>query len=264
MLVLASVTVLTLDYHGEANRAITHLRNGVQVALSPVQRVISDLLHPVGDVVAGAFLYGSVQAQNVRLEQEVGQLDQRLAESSVAAAQVAQVDALDHLGFVGDLASVDAEVISAPSSNFEYTLEINRGTSAGVGPGMPVVGAKGFVGTVLTASSSTAVVLLAADARSRIGVRLGTSTSSAALAIASGQGPGHPLLASTSGFNPRVGEMAFTSGLFGELYPPGLPVGVVSAVRSSPGGLGDSVLIRPLVDVSSLGYVGVVIWTPPA
>ena len=33
MLVLASLTVLSLDYHGEASRGITHVRNGVADAL---------------------------------------------------------------------------------------------------------------------------------------------------------------------------------------------------------------------------------------
>ena len=37
-LLLVSVTVLTLDYRGEASRAIGHVRNGFAQVVSPFQR----------------------------------------------------------------------------------------------------------------------------------------------------------------------------------------------------------------------------------
>ncbi len=264
MLVLASVTVLTLDYHGEANHALGHVRNGVRDALSPIQRVISDVLHPIGNVFAGAFRYGSLQTQNQRLQDQVSALSLRLAQSAGAATQLQQLEALDHLHFTGSIPGVVGRVISAPTSDFQYTLEIDRGTSSGIGPGMPVVGGKGFVGTVLSASSGVATIQLVTDARSRIGVRFGASSDPNALGVLSGQGPDNRLATTTTHFAPKMGQVAYTSGLAGELYPPGLPVGVVTSSRPASGGLAQSVEVTPLVDIQALQFVRVLLWTPPA
>ena len=264
MLVLASVTILTLDYHGEANRALGHVRNGFRSALAPIQRAISDVLHPIGDVFAGAFRYGTLQSANQRLQDQVGSLSQQLEASSAATSQLRQIASLDHLSWTGITESVLARVTSAPTSNFDYTLEIDQGTSAGVGPGMPVVGGKGFVGTVLSASSHTATVQLVSDPRSHVGVRFGTSANANAIAVASGQGPNQPLASSTTGYVPLRGELVFTSGLTGELYPPGLPVGVVASARPEAGNLSETVVITPLVDIPALEYVRVLLWNPPA
>jgi rod shape-determining protein MreC len=43
---------------------------------------------------------------------------------------------------------------------------------------------------------------------------------------------------------------------------PGVPVGTVVSVQSSPGSLTQTALVRPFVDFTSLGVVGVVVQVP--
>lgn len=267
MLVLASVTVLTLDYHGEANTLITRARTSVGDALAPIQRVIADVLHPIGDAVAGSVHYGALQRQNQVLEGQIGALRREVQADDEASAEAKVLLRLDHLPFVGNLAHRDATVISGPTSDFEDTLEIDQGTSSGVAPGMPVVGGSGFVGTVISAGRSQAVVRLLQDARSAIGVRLGLTGND--VGVITGQGRQSKLSLQLFSTNSPIhrGEYAYTSGTSAagvSAYPSGIPVATVTAVHRSPGGLGVDVTLAPLVDPTTLEYVAVLLWTPPA
>lgn len=267
MLVLASITVLTLDYHGEANRGLTRVRNGVLDGLAPLQRGIAAVLHPVGDVVAGAAHYGSLQQQNQALQQQIGYLRREVAADNVASAQAREVLKLEALPFVGNTRQVDAEVISGPTSDFTYTLEIDKGTASGIGVGEPVVGAKGFVGTVVSAGASSAQVRLLQDTASDVGVKLGTAGT--ATGVVTGQGRdsalGLQILAGAS--TVHRGEWAYTSGTSAagaSAYPAGIPVATVTAVHRSAGGFNDTFTLEPLVNPATLQYVAVLQWLPPA
>lgn len=267
MLVLASITVLTLDYHGEASRAITHVRNGVVDVLAPIQRAIAATLHPVGDVVSGAFHYGQLQSQNAQLRVEQGALERQLYADRYASAVALEERDLEGQSYVANMASVPAEVIENSTSNFEYTVEIDRGTSSGVGDGMPVVGLKGLVGRVENAAKSTATVQLLTDKASSIGV----VDSANNLYELAGEGEGNPLALQSFGSSPgplRVGSMLLTSGQRNgqpaSAYPPGIPVGVVHSAHVASGGLSTTASVTPIVDLDNLQYVVVLQWPPPA
>jgi len=262
MLLLASITVITIAYRGEARNAITSVRNGAGDALAPVQRVVAAVLHPIGNLFAGAVNYGGALSENQRLQLEVGTLRRQLIQAQMAQEQLDQLRSDQHLPFAAGIPTVMAQVISSPASNFDLTIEIDRGTSDGVGVGMPVVSGVGMVGTVISAGRTTAVVQLLTDPRSSIGVRFGPAN----VAIAQGQGADNPLQlqdvseASTT----RRGAPVVTSGLDTAAYPSGIPVGTVSSVRHPGGSLTSQVLVTPLVNLSVLQYVAVLQWLAPA
>jgi rod shape-determining protein MreC len=262
ILLLASITVITLAYKGEARRAVTSVRNGAGDVFSPIQRGIAAVLHPVGNLFAGMADYGGALSENQRLQLEVGQLRRQLMEAQQAQAKLDQLQADQNLPFLDGIPEVLAQVISSPSSNFDLTIELDRGTSNGVGVGMPVVSGAGLVGSVIAAGQDTSVVQLITDQRSDVGVRFGTGN----VAVAQGQGEGDPLqledLSETSATSP--GALVVTSGLDVAAYPAGIPVGTVSSVRHPGGSLTSEVLVTPLVNVSALQYVAVLQWLSPA
>jgi rod shape-determining protein MreC len=262
ILLLASITVITVAYKGEARRATTSVRDGAADVVSPIQRAIAAVLHPVGNFFAGMTDYGGALAENQRLQLEVGQLRRQLIESQQAKAQLDQLQADEDLPFVDGIPEVLAEVISSPSSNFQLTIEIDRGTSNGVGVGMPVVSGIGLVGSIIAAGGHTAVVQLVTDPRSDVGVRFGSGN----VAVAQGQGEGDPLeledVSETSATT--TGAAVVTSGLDVAAYPSGIPVGTVSSVRHPGGSLTTDVLVTPLVNASALQYVAVLQWLSPA
>jgi rod shape-determining protein MreC len=263
MLVLASITALTLDYRGSVAHGITHVRNGFHDALSPIQRGISFVLNPVGDVFAGAVHYGSLEHQNQALRTELGNLRRQLETDRFAKSQSEDVLTLAKLPYINGIPWIPAEVIGPATSNFEETLEIDKGTSDGAGPGMPVVGESGLVGVVKTASSHTATVLLVTDASSSIAVRVGTGSG---LYRAQGAGRGHELNLSFVGGSTaaKKGELVYTSGLAGGAIPAGIPIGVVASVRSSPTSVAASISVTPIVNFVDLQYVDVLQWMQPA
>ena len=127
---------------------------------------------------------------------------------------------------------------------------------------MPVVSTGGLVGTVGTASSSTATVILVDNAGVSTPVRIGTD----GLYRALGQGRAKPLLLSYVGGSTSIhdGQVAYTSGLGGGGLPAGIPVGVVSSVKVSPAGNTTAVTVTPIVNFDQLQYVDVLEWLEPA
>ncbi len=261
MLVLASVTVLTLDYHGQASHAITDVRNAVRDVISPIQRGVAAVLHPVGDVFSGTFNYGSLETQNQQLREELGQIRLKLTADAYASAEAARVLSLAHLPFVAGIPLIPAEVIDDSTSSFQSTVELDRGTSSGVGPGMPVVANAGLVGSVISASSSTATVLLETDSSSSIPASVGAT----GLYRVLGAGYGRPLTLDYVAGSTAVtrGELVYTSGLGGGAIPAGIPLGVVRSVRVSPEGLSTAVTATPVVNLNDLQFVDVLEWLEP-
>jgi len=136
-------------------------------------------------------------------------------------------------------------VISSPSSNFDLTIEINRGTSNGVGveclssPERP--GRRRHLGRITHLGCPAGD-----DPRSQVGVRFGTGD----VAVAEGQGDDNPLQledVSETSVTHR-GAPVVTSGLDIAAYPSGIPVGTVSSVRHTGGSLTSQVLVTPLVN----------------
>lgn len=262
ILLLASITVITIAYKGEARHVIGSVRNGAADVFAPLQRGVAAALHPIGNLFAGMADYGGALAENQRLQFEVGNLHRELLEAQQAQSQLDQLKAEENLPFAYGIPEVSAEVISTPQSNFDLTIEIDRGTSEGVGVGMPVVSGAGLVGSVISAAGDTALVQLITDPRSDVGVRFGNGN----VAVAQGQGQGSPLQlqdVSETGTT-RRGAPVVTSGLDVAAYPSGIPVGTVSTVRHAGGSLTSEVLVSPLVNVSVLQYVDVLQWLSPA
>lgn len=267
MLVLASVTVLSLDYHGEANRVISSVRTKIADGLAPIQRAFADALHPIGDAVAGAFHYGALQRTNEALQSEIGQLRQQVAADQQASAEYKALIALDKLPFVGSVPRRDADVLTGPTSNFEDTIEIDEGTQAGIAPGMPVVGGNGFVGTVLSSGRNHAFVQLLQDPRTTVAVRIGTSGNDIGVVTGAGRNTNLSVDLFSTSAPIHKGEWAYTSGTSSSgvsAYPAGIPVATVTAVHVTSGGLGESVTLAPLVNPDTLQYAAVLLWTPPA
>lgn len=231
-----------------------------RAVVSPLVAVVRGVTRPVGDAVEGIFNYGDVVAQNHRLREELAALQLRDEERGFASTQAAEIESLDRLPFVGSLPTVTAALTSQNLSDFSATIEIDKGTDAGVLAGMPVVGAGGLVGTVTSATRGGATVTLLTDATSSIAVTFGHGGE----AVLRGEGNGAALAAEFVPPNAPVrdGETFYTSGLRGGLYPAGIPVGTVSGSVARRGATQLSVSVAPLADLDGLAYVDVVLWEP--
>jgi len=259
VLVLMSLTLMTIDNMGGGT--VGDLRGGAQDVLSPAQSAASDLASPVTSFVHGVLDYSRVRDDNARLRAQVTDLQGRQVKDRYLEQENKDLHAQLGLDFLGDIKTVTAQVVGGATSSFQLTITIDRGMSAGVVRGMPVVSSTGLVGRVSRVSAHQATVLVVTDASAHVGVQL---TPSAALGVASGQGSGRGLdvtLVGPSNDVP-VGAAAVTSGLAGSPYPRGVPVGRVTASEPRPGPKARVVTLRPVVDLNHLSYVDVLIWAP--
>jgi rod shape-determining protein MreC len=262
ILVLAAVTIITLDARGGFHRITSGVRSVASDAFAPVRSGVDDIIEPVGSFLAGSVHYGAVRQQNQKLEQEISALRQAKASLQDAEQALSQQSALLKLPFVGNLQTVPAEVTNYGTSDFAATIDISVGRDNGVQLGMPVVGVGGLVGQVVQANHSTATVRLITDGQASVGVRYGPPPGM--LGLLTGQGWGKPLDADFVVSNTAVtdGEIFTTSGLQGALFPFGIPVAKVVSHHNGTASSQESVTLQPLADLAHLRYVSVVLWGP--
>ena len=262
VLILSSVTLITIGYRGgRVSSAIESARGGVRDAFSPLQRATDSVLQPVGNFFEGMIHYGDLKAENARLREENGRLQGQVVAADQATRDLAAISALDHITFVGNVARVDARVIDTTSSNFQLTVEIDKGRDQGVDKDMPVIAGAGLVGKVIEASRTRATVLLLSDTNFAVGVR---DVATQDVAVAAGQGEGHPLTIENepSGAKLAVGDTLVTSGVGSSTYPGGIPVGMVATATTPTGALAQDVTVKPVVDFGRLEFVSVLQWAP--
>ncbi len=266
LLVLTALSLLTLDYRGADHGVLGKVRDGVRDAFAPVQDVSDKALAPVGDVVGGILHYGDVQAENRRLRDENASLRGSVMRADDAIRENrALLDQLN-LSFVGDVPRVNARVVADSPSNFELTIEIDKGTSDGVAVGMPVVTGAGLLGRVVDTSKRRSMVEVLTQEAFSVGVRLAAAGSpdSGVVGVANGRGYHRPMTVDLidPGVKIAKGDLFVTSGLQQSRYPPGIPVATVVSATSRPNALQQDVDVEPVADLRRLAFVAVLQWSP--
>jgi rod shape-determining protein MreC len=258
-LVLTSVTVITLDARDDGAGVVDRVRDTATDAFAPVRDAAGAVLSPVGNVFSGITNYDDLEDEVARLRSELAERRVAPAQARDAEAQLDELLAQAELAWVRDYSQVPARVVSAPVSNFEQTIELDKGRRDGIAVDMPVIASGGLVGRVVDVSGKRSVVRLITDPRSAIGVRIGAA---AETGIAEGEGPGRSLSVGFVEVNAEVkrGDLAITSGLEGgsDLYPADVPVGRVVRARKIEGALQQRVELEPLADVGHLRFVKVI------
>ncbi len=260
MLILAGITLVTLDSRSGGKGWTGSARSRVQDAFAPVQSATHSVLRPVGDFFTGAIHYSDLKNENSRLRDQLAKARSQQAQAADAERELQLLLDQQHLAFVGNTPSVGAGVVDTSSSNFEESIQIDRGKDAGIAVNMPVVTGAGLVGRVAAVSAKRATVLLVTDPTFGVGVRLPTGET----AVASGTGRDNPIRVNLiqPGIKLAVGDMMVTSGLQLERFPKDIPVGKVHSVSQVPGALQEAVTITPVVDLSRLEFVQVLQWSP--
>jgi rod shape-determining protein MreC len=159
-----------------------------------------------------------------------------------------------------------AATVIAVGQGYGQTVTLDAGSRDGVRPQETVLDGHGLVGTVTAVNARTCTVLLATDATAVVGVTL---ASSGKIGWVTGPGKSRSgsgllrlqVLDANAVLSP--GEQLVTSASVRDRpYVPGVPVGVISKVENRAGSLTALALVRPYVDFTSLGVVGIVVAPP--
>jgi rod shape-determining protein MreC len=265
-MVLACLTLMTLDLVGGESSPVDGARRLVGEAYAPVATGVDTVLSPF--LAVSGWLrtqdrlvedVDRLQAENDRLRGDLSTLDfdrNRLVEYDGLTATAEQI------GY----ALVPARVIGVGAAQtFSRTVTIDAGTRAGLRPDLTVVSAAGLVGRVIRVTSSTATVLLVVDADSTVGGRVGSSMK---IGFLHGRGDLGDFGSTArldlelvdQGAVPAKGETVVTWGSQdGAPYVAGVPVGTVRSVYSSVRDTTQRAVVDPFVDFGALDLVGVVV-----
>lgn len=260
VLLLASATILTLDFRGAP--ILDDVRGAAASIFAPVRSSAEQIFEPVSNTWNGIVNYSGLKAKNERLRDRLEAIQGERIRAEEAQQRLRELERQLELPIVPRIEKRAARVVSGPISSFEHASRIDRGSNEGIRVGMPVVTGAGLAGRIVQVTRDQSVVELITVPDTAIGIRLARSGE---IGVAHGTGPSSPLLVE-DGINPDAAiernEAVTTSGLVRSVFPPNLPVGRVVRASLSSSRLTQVVRIEPLADLKNLGYVNVLLWTP--
>jgi len=261
VLLIIAIALITLDFRdGGASPA----RNVGADIFGPIERVTHDVTDPVASLFDSVTGGPSAQSTIASLQQENAELRAQLSSaqlSRTAQQQLAQLLQFDAGGY-----QIMAANVIAAGGGYSDTVTLDVGRNDGIKPDETVLNGSGFVGTVTQVSEDTSTVLLANDASSVIGVQMQGSGEIGAVTGTGKSMSGSPMLRLTL-FDANTalepGQQVNTYASVGDRPEvPGVPVGTIVSVASSPGSLTQTAVVRPFVNFTALGVVGIVVQVP--
>jgi rod shape-determining protein MreC len=239
--VVLSIGLMVID---QRQHRLGALRGALSTAMTPIARVLEAPFSAWENVSS---LFGS----RAGLQQQVEALERARRDDAV---RLQHLEALEHenerLRALLNAAPRDAEksrvghVLRVELDALRRRVLVDRGAADGVTSNEPVIDADGVFGQTTVVGATTAEVIMLSDPNHAIPVQIernGLRT----IAVGTGN-PDHLMLP----YLPRnaeieVGDHLLTSGL-GGVFPPGLPVAIVSEVRRDPS--------QPLVQVRATPF----------
>lgn len=262
LLVAIAFALITVDIRGGRNSPVDGARQAAAAVFGPVENGLSSAVDPVGNAVSAIRDSGNRHDRLARLEKENAALKAKLGSDDRNRSRLNQLDKMLKLIGEGQYGIKGAQVIAiGAAQGFSWTITIDAGANDGIKRDMTVLNGDGLVGRVTTVGPDTSTVLLANDPDFTVGTRMEGSDE---LGFASGQGD-RPLRVELLNAKAEVkkGDRLVTFGSEADKpFVPGVPVGVVSRVEPSNGGLTRTVYVTPYVGFSKLDIVGVVVQAP--
>lgn len=247
LLILVSAAIIVL---GKADRMLfDSLSAETADTLAPVLRTVTRPLGAVGDMIDRVRGFIGTYEENRRLVAE----NQELWRWQQAALNLAD-DNKKLRGLVkavpnASVSYVTARVIANSGGAYVRTVMIDAGGQQHLARGQAAITGEGLVGRLTEVGTRAARVLLITDLNSRIPVTIEGSKTNAVLAGDNSERP--RLIYLSAQDKVKIGDRIVTSGE-GGVFPPGLPVGVVSAIDTA------GPRVEPFVELSQLSYVMIV------
>jgi rod shape-determining protein MreC len=259
VLLLAAVTVISLDFREQSGGPVDRLQRTAISIFGPLQQGVSAVLRPIGGLFSGIWDLRDIRRDNRKLTGEVERL--RLQERTYADLLSENRGLRKALGMAQRCGcrTVGAKVVGRSGSNFQRSVTIDAGARQGVTVDMAVINGAGLVGRVVQVGDGYANVLLLVDPSSGVAATLGNSR---APGLLKGRGDRQlELELLQPDAKVQLGEPVLTQGYREGVFPPGLPIGVVTKVPPASD-LVRRIAVQPFASADSLDLVAVVIDRP--
>ncbi len=241
LLVLLSAAIIVLGKADQA--AFDSLRTTLTDDAAPALDALSRPLGAAANLYARARGVLTMYQDNSRLEQENARLLQWQQVALKLSADNRELRSLVKAVPETSVSYVTARIIASSGGGYVRTVMVNAGSDQGLARGQAAITGNGLVGRLTEVGGRAGRVLLITDLNSRIPVMIERSHTKAVLAGDNSERP--RLLYTGSSDEVKLGDRIVTSG-DGGVFPPGLPVGVVSALDA-----GGS-RVEPYVELSQL------------
>ncbi len=271
VLVLVSLALITISVREADHGALHRAQDVGATVLRPFQIAAERVARPFRD--AYGYFDGLVTAkdENKKLRREVEQLRQQMIANANAAHDAAQFRAMlryqDSPQFPADYKPVNARVISFPGGPFQQQVAIAAGSASGIRLHTPVVSIYGdLVGEVTRVASRASQVTLLTDPDSAVSAY---DQKTGVIGLLQ-HGAGNTLMLDrvTKDRVVGTGDVIVTAGTrnarYPDLYPRGIPIGVVTGVHQNDTDLFKQVQGSPYVDFSALDSVAALVTGKPA
>ena len=217
--------------------------------VGPLQKGMANISRSVHSVKKKYIDLLTVREEKERLWRELQECRTTAYANRGAVALNARLRKLLDFKESSNLPTITAQIIGKDPSLWFRSVIIDRGSSDGVGKGMPVVTGEGIVGQVYASSNDYSKVLLAIAPSSAIDVLL---QGSRVRGILKGTGKNlyklEYILKTVEVFE---GDRVVTAG-YGGMFPTELPVGIVSNVTRNRRGMFLDIEVVPAVDFRTL------------
>lgn len=259
-LIVASLILITIYFRESDTGPLHRVRTVTQGMTAPVAAAGEWLFTPV-DAVRSWFAGMGVSRSEVEtLREQNAQLRQRLAELEEARLENARLREI--VGFIEarELDGVGARVIGRPTTSWEGTMIIDKGSDQGIEVGMPVLAPQGLLGQTVEVSPGSARVRLITDQRSGVAAIIQASR---AEGVVSGSIEGGLSMDFVSReITVTVGDVVLTSGM-GGVYPGGLLIGEVMEYELNDNDLFPTISVRPSARITGIEEVIVLTGATP-
>lgn len=203
----------------------------------------------------------SLRAENEQLRRELEALNRKytdLAEREIENQRLKELLAFKESN---PYHTVTASVIGRSPSQWFSAATLNRGIRDGVQKDMPVVTGKGLVGKIISTTANTSSVLLFIDPDCGVGGYIQRTRDYGVVLGQTGVNGGVDMRLFVQESGVSVGDIVLTSGL-GDVFPPEIPIGVVTEVSKEEYGLTTYAQVTPFVDFDRLEDVLIIMEVP--
>lgn len=260
-----AILLITLDFRSRTGGPLQAAKDLSEAIVTPIQRGFTAVVRPIGDFFSSIGDIANLRDENSRLRAELERLRAQVAEAVALQSENQELRAALELDESwATLDRVTAAVIGKSPSNYKWTVTIDKGSADGIDVDMAVIAPEGLVGKIVSVQADTATVLLLIDRSGAAGARLEEGGETG---LVEGNGAGQPL---SLRFIPaeadvEVGDEVVTSGQAPRgsdpIFPPGIPIGIVSGVGGDARALEKEIEVMPAVDFNTLRFVQVLIGT---
>ncbi|MCX6620192.1 MAG: rod shape-determining protein MreC, partial [Acidobacteria bacterium] len=232
LLLVIFAQLILLAYQVKTNQDVTLLRVWSVTAITPLARVLEAFRSSTVGFVRDYFVLVDVRDENKKLK---GTVDRLKLKNQALAEQLSTADRVRALQIFQERSpskTIAARIIANGTGANSKVVFIDRGSTAGIERGMPVITPDGIVGKVLASYPTASTVLLVTDPSFAAGV---ISQKNRVRGTIKGQGHGTATvdyIQNEEKLDP--GEWFYTSG-DDRIFPKGLPVGQVTVARPGRG-----------------------------